>query len=81
MFGCRVDASVTRRAIRLVIHQIDRGEIGSDLRAAKAFEPLIDLVLQQLRGLLQQSAFTSRPASKRTMRSPFGPTGVWSLNS
>ena len=39
---------------RVCIHQIDGGEIGSDLRLADALQAFIDLVAQQLRRLLQK---------------------------
>ena len=42
------------RAIRLVGHQINHGEADRDLGTRRALEAMIDLVLPQLRGLIEQ---------------------------
>jgi hypothetical protein len=41
-------------AIRLAVGQIDHGQARRDLRARRALQPLVDLVLQQFAGLIEQ---------------------------
>ena len=42
------------RPVGLAVHQVDDGEPGRDLRARGALQPMVDLVLQQLGGLVEQ---------------------------
>ena len=42
------------RAFRLAVHEIDDGEAGRDLRARAALQAVVDLVLQQFGGLVEQ---------------------------
>ena len=41
-------------AVGLAVGQIDHGKAGGDLRARRAFQPLVDLVLQQFGRLVEQ---------------------------
>ena len=41
-------------AVRLAVGQIDHGEPRRDLRARRALEPMVDLVLQEFGGLIEQ---------------------------
>ena len=42
------------RAVRLAVGQVDHGEARGDLGARRTLEPPVDLVLQQLAGLIEQ---------------------------
>ena len=42
------------RAVRLAVHQIDHRQPRRDLRARRALQPMIDLILQQFAGLIEQ---------------------------
>ena len=50
----RVVRSAAMRAVRLAVHQIDHRQPRGDLRARRALEPVIDLVLQQFARLIEQ---------------------------
>ena len=50
----RVARSAVDGAIRLAVGEIDHREPRRDLRARRAFEALVDLVLQELGGLVEQ---------------------------
>ena len=41
-------------AIRLAVGQVDHGETCRDLRPRRALEPVVDLVLQEFAGLIEQ---------------------------
>ena len=66
------------REIGLAVGQIDHGELRRDLRARRAFEALVDLVLQELGGLVEQidrhqpvrqppDQFVAAPADRRQL--------------
>ncbi len=69
------------RAVRLAVGQVDHGKARRDLRARGALQPLVDLVLQQFGGLIEQVDRASRSASRRIISSPRRPIGVNSRNS
>ncbi len=41
-------------AVRLAVGQVDHGKPCGDLRARRTLQPLVDLILQQLAGLIEQ---------------------------
>ena len=51
--GARVPDGLQRR-FGLAVHQIDGGQIGRDLGLGHALQPVLDLVFEQLGGLVQQ---------------------------
>ena len=42
------------RPVRLAVGQVDHGQARRDLRARRALQPLVDLILQQFGGLVEQ---------------------------
>ena len=69
-------ASAGWRSIRWI-----RGEPRGDRGAAGAFEAVLDLVRQELGGLVEQAERDERSASRRTISSPRRPMGRNSLKS
>ena len=59
-----------QRAIGFAVHQIDHRQPRRHLRPRGALQPVVDLVLQQIRGLIEQVDPTSRSASRRIISSP-----------
>ena len=77
----RVARSAVMREIGLAVGEIDHGELRRDLRARRAFEALVDLVLQELGGLVEQIDRHQPVGQPADHSSPRRPIGVSSRNS